>query len=117
MSERMARSDAGSVDVMLIGGMRHHAEMDGDPELDQREHDGRLLELLDAIAAALERRSEVLAVVESSDEEEEAVRRLTELLGVSELAAVEVLNMQWRRLTRQGRAEIYERRDSLRDRR
>lgn len=99
-----------------IGGMRHHAEMDRDPELDQRELDGRL-EILDALVAALERRSVVLEAIESSDEAEDAVRRLRELLGVSEAAASEVLNMQWRRLTCQERARIYEYRDALRARR
>jgi DNA gyrase/topoisomerase IV subunit A len=83
--------------------------MHRDPELVQRE-----LELLDAIASAIERRTVVLAAIESSDDAEDAVRRLTELLGVSAAAASEILNMQWRRLTRQGRAEIYQRRDALR---
>lgn len=90
--------------------------MDRDPELDQRELDGRL-EILDALVAALERRSVVLEAIESSDEAEDAVRRLRELLGVSEAAASEVLNMQWRRLTCQERARIYEYRDALRARR
>jgi DNA gyrase/topoisomerase IV subunit A len=91
--------------------------MDGDPEFDQPEFDGRQLEILDALVAAFERRSEVLEAIESSDEEQDAVQRLSELLGVTETAASEILNMQWRRLTRQGRAEIYERRDALRARR
>jgi hypothetical protein len=74
--------------------------VDGDPEFDRREHDARHLEML-----------------ESSDEAEDAMRRLRDLLGVSADVASEVLNIQWRRLTRQGSAELIERRDALRARR
>jgi hypothetical protein len=93
------------------GGLRHEPEMEPDP--DQRALDDRLA-ILDVLVAAVERRSEVFAVVESSEDPEDAVRRLQDLLGVSEVGAIEVLNMQWRRLTRRDRTEIHERRDELR---
>lgn len=97
-----------------IGGMRHDAVVDGAPEFDQREKVARQLEILEGLTAALERWSAVSEVIEASDDTEDAVRRLRDLLGVSETVALEVLNTQWRRLTRQNRAEIIKRRDELR---
>jgi DNA gyrase/topoisomerase IV subunit A len=96
-------------------GIRHHAEMDRHPEFDQREL-AQHLEMLDAFVAALESRSVVSEAIEASEDQDDAVRRLRDLLGVSEAAASDILNIPWRRLTRQGRAELYERRDALRDR-
>jgi DNA gyrase/topoisomerase IV subunit A len=97
-----------------LGGMRHDAVVDGDPEFDRREHVARELDILEGLTAALERWIAVSEVIEASDDTEDAVRRLRDLLGVSETVASEVLNTQWRRLTRQNRAEIIERRDELR---
>jgi DNA gyrase/topoisomerase IV subunit A len=76
----------------------------------------RKLELLDALLAALDRREEVSDVVSASEDSDRAVERLRELLGVSPLAAVEILNMQWRRFTRDGRQELLDRINELQDR-
>lgn len=90
--------------------VRHDAAMDahGDPR-----HELRVLELLDALVVALERHAEVGETIASSADAQEAVRRLQDLLGVSELAAVEVSNIQWRKWTREERAKLRSRRDEL----
>jgi DNA gyrase/topoisomerase IV subunit A len=82
---------------------------------DQEWAGARQLELLDAMLAALDRRDEVSDVVSASEDSEHAVARLCELLGVSPLAAVEILTMQWRRFTRAVRQEIQSRIDELRN--
>jgi DNA gyrase/topoisomerase IV subunit A len=71
------------------------------------------LELLDALVMAQERHAEVGETISSCADSQEAVLRLQDLLGVSESAAAEVLNSQWRRLTRDERTELRSRRDQL----
>jgi DNA gyrase/topoisomerase IV subunit A len=73
----------------------------------------QVLELLDALVTALDRHAEVGETIASSADAQEAVRRLQDLLGVSETAAIEVLNVQWHRWTRNGRTELRARRDEL----
>jgi DNA gyrase/topoisomerase IV subunit A len=53
------------------------------------------LEILEALLDAVDRRDEVPDVVSSSDDTDHAAERLRQLLGVSPVAAVEILNMQW----------------------
>jgi DNA gyrase/topoisomerase IV subunit A len=93
-----------------MSAVRHDAAMEAhsDPR-----NDLAALELLDALVAALDRRVEVGEAITSSADEHVAVRRLQDLLGVSESPAKEVLNMQWRRWTRDGQAELRSRRDEL----
>jgi DNA gyrase/topoisomerase IV subunit A len=67
------------------------------------------LEILEAILAAIDRRSEVSDVIAASETAEDALPRLRELLGISQVGAMEILNMQWRRLARAERREIPER--------
>jgi DNA gyrase/topoisomerase IV subunit A len=74
------------------------------------------LELLDALLVALDRRHEVSDVVWASEDSDRAVERLRELLGVSEVAAIEILNTQWRRFTRDGRQFLQDAVSELRDR-
>jgi DNA gyrase/topoisomerase IV subunit A len=76
-------------------------------------NDELALEILAALVAALERHAEVGETIISSADEQEAARRLQDLLGASEMAAVEVMNMQWRRWTRDGQTELQSRRDEL----
>ena len=83
---------------------RHYARVDIDDVM-RRER----LELLEAILAAIDRRSEVSDVVASSESADDAVDRLRELLGISQMGAMEILNMQWRRLARAERREIQQR--------
>jgi DNA gyrase/topoisomerase IV subunit A len=85
-----------------------------DPD-QERDRESRL-ELLDALLAALDRRDEVSDVVSASEDTDQAVERLRELLGVSPLAAVEILNMQWRRFTHDERQMLQDRISELRDR-
>ncbi len=85
------------------GGHRGHRE-------DLRDVLARL-ELLDAVVSALERHAEVGETIASRADETEAARRLQDLPGVSETAAVEVLNMPWRRWARDGQRELRPRRD------
>jgi DNA gyrase/topoisomerase IV subunit A len=74
------------------------------------------LELLEALVAALDRRNEVSDVVSASEDSDHAVERLRELLGVSAVAAVEILNIQWRRFTRAEKQGLQDRISQLRDR-
>jgi DNA gyrase/topoisomerase IV subunit A len=69
------------------------------------------IEILDALLLSLDRRHEVADLIADSTDELEARDRLRELLQISEVAATEVLNMQWRRSTREGRSELQLRRD------
>lgn len=69
------------------------------------------IEILDALLLSLDRRNEVAEVIAASDDPFEAQERVRELLGISDLGAMEVLNMQWRRTTRKDREESRTRRD------
>jgi DNA gyrase subunit A len=91
--------------------IRHYARVDIHDVNDRKR-----LEILEAFLAAIDRRYEVSDVVASSETVEEARTGLRELLGVSQMAATEVLNMQWRRMARAERQEIQERINALRGR-
>ena len=86
-----------------------------DPD-EQRDRDRRL-ELLNALLVALDRRQEVSDVVWASENSDDAAQRLQELLGVSSVTAVEILNLQWRRFARNGRQTLHDEVSALRDRR
>jgi DNA gyrase/topoisomerase IV subunit A len=73
------------------------------------------LEILDALLAALARRDEVSDVVWASDDTDQAADRLRELLGVSSVGALEILNMPWRGFTRERRQILQEHISELRD--
>jgi DNA gyrase/topoisomerase IV subunit A len=85
--------------------------MDTDQERDRQ----RRVELLDALLAALARRDEVSEVVGASDDSDQAAERLQKLLGVSSVAAIEILNMPWRGFTRDRRQILQEHISELRD--
>jgi len=74
------------------------------------------LEILEALLAAIDRRSEVSSVVAASQDADTAARAVQDLLGVSAASAVEVLNMQWRRLAGDDRKRMEDDRDATRQR-
>jgi DNA gyrase/topoisomerase IV subunit A len=80
-----------------------------------RDRESRL-ELLDALLVALDRRHEVSDVVWASEDSDRAVQRLQKRLGVSAVAAVEILNMPWRRFTRDDRQHLQDAISELRAR-
>lgn len=117
--------------VRLDEQIRHYALVDNDDGTDRERRlevlnapvpgadtaaDRQRLEILEAILAALERHHEVSDVVASSETASEARARLRELLGISQVAATEILNMQWRRLARAERQEMQARINELQGR-
>lgn len=60
----------------------------------------------EALVQAMDRRDEVFQVIEDSEDMEEAIRRVGQLLGVGELGSRVVLDMQARRFTRDQRRAI-----------
>ncbi len=74
------------------------------------------LNLLDALLAAAERPHEVLDLVLSAADAEEATAAVAGALGTSPPAARAVLDAQWRGLTRQGLQRLHAERDDLRAR-
>lgn len=62
--------------------------------------------ILAAIDDALRRHAEVLPVIIGAADREAARAAVAELLGIEEIAAVAVLDLQWNRLTGAGRAAI-----------
>ncbi|MGH8961707.1 MAG: DNA gyrase subunit A [Jatrophihabitantaceae bacterium] len=72
------------------------------------------LEILDALVAALERRTEVFDVIAASVSADAARERLSEMLGVSEIGATAVLDLQSRRFAQIEAQRIADERDQLR---
>ncbi|XVX20635.1 DNA gyrase subunit A [Actinomycetota bacterium] len=73
----------------------------------------RDLEVLDALLAAIDRRSEIREAIADSDDTEAAVTAIARLLDVDEIPATAVANLQWRRFTRGERARIAQQRQEL----
>lgn len=71
-------------------------------------------EILDAYAAALNRRHEVLDSIFESETVEEAEVAVSHLLGVSRVGAKAIMNMQLRRVTRTDRERVIADRDDHR---
>lgn len=85
--------------------------------MDSRDRDlvARDLRVLELLEAALERREEVIAIVDSSEDSDEAQERIRELLGVQEPhISRAVLDMQVSRWTRSGRKAVSDRVEELR---
>jgi DNA gyrase/topoisomerase IV subunit A len=72
------------------------------------------LMILDALAHAMDRHDEVFQMIEDSEDLDEAVRRVGQLLGVGELSSRAVLDLQARRFTRDQRQAIASRAEELR---
>jgi DNA gyrase subunit A len=96
-------------DVMGRGQRREH-----DDEEVARRQARESLAIYETLAFAMERRREVFEVVEASLDPDEAITGVHVLLGVPELHARAVLDLQLRRLTARERARYAEERDRLR---
>jgi DNA gyrase subunit A len=72
------------------------------------------LKILDALAAAIERRSEVFEAIVTSKSADEAQSTIAALLDVSELGACAVLDLQWRRMAERERNRILDERNEIR---
>lgn len=60
----------------------------------------------DALVQAMDRRDEVFQEIEDSEDMDEAIRRVGQLLGVGELGSRFVLDLQARRFTRDQRQAV-----------
>ncbi|WP_059388062.1 hypothetical protein [Arthrobacter sp. Hiyo1] len=74
------------------------------------------LMLHEALVKAMDRRGEVFQVVEDSENLDEAIQRVGQLLGLGELGSRVVLDMQVRRFTRDQRQAIASYAEELRSR-
>ncbi len=83
---------------------RHHEPMNP-PE---RQAEDERLQLLEWVAAALERRHEVMELLWEATDSEEAAERLRDLLTVDGGDPRVVLDLQLRRFTSEARAELAE---------
>ncbi|MET7281137.1 hypothetical protein ABZS29_23065 [Kribbella sp. NPDC005582] len=72
------------------------------------------LAMLDAVHDGIQRRTEILALVSSSESSADALAGIQELLGVAEEHAQAVLDLQFARLTRSNVARIDREREQLR---
>jgi len=75
-------------------------------DAEQRRHVEDTLRLVDALVKAVDRREEVFYVVEDSEDQDEAIRRLMELLELDEMSCRAVLDTQLRRFTHEQRRLI-----------
>jgi DNA gyrase/topoisomerase IV subunit A len=80
---------------------------------DERETRQELM-ILDALVKAMDRRDEVFQMIEDSEDRDEAMRRVGQLLGVGELGSRAVLDLQARRFTRDQRQALASRAEELR---
>ncbi|MDP9999046.1 DNA gyrase subunit A [Pseudarthrobacter sulfonivorans] len=85
--------------------------MDQDEEQTKQE-----LMILEALVQAMDRRDEVFQVIEDSEDVDEAIRRVGQLLGVGALGSRAVLDLQARRFTRDQRQRSASRAEELRSR-
>lgn len=72
--------------------------------------------LHEALVKAMDRRGEVFEVVEDSENVDESIQRVGQLLGLGELGSRVVLDMQVRRFTRDQRQAIASYAEELRSR-
>ncbi len=75
-------------------------------DAEQRRQTEYLLRLLDSLVKAVDQREDVFQVVEDSEDQDEAIRRLVELLELDEVSCRAILDMQLRRFTREQRRAI-----------
>lgn len=72
------------------------------------------LVVVDAFVQAMDRRHEVLQVIDDSEDVDEAIRRVGQLLGVDEFGSRVILDLQFRRLTRDQRQALAAEAEKLR---
>ncbi|MDP9999048.1 DNA gyrase subunit A [Pseudarthrobacter sulfonivorans] len=82
--------------------------------MDQDERHREELMILEALMQAMDRRDEVFQVIEDSEDVDEAIRRVGQLLGVGALGSRAVLDLQARRFTRDQRQRSASRAEELR---
>ncbi|WP_230120095.1 DNA gyrase subunit A [Arthrobacter sp. Bi83] len=80
---------------------------------DERQTREQLM-VVDALVQAMDRRDEVFQMIEDSEDGDEAIRRVGQLLGVGELCSRAVLDLQARRFTRDQRQAIASHAEELR---
>jgi DNA gyrase/topoisomerase IV subunit A len=81
---------------------------------EERRHAEDSRKILDGLVKATDRRDEVLRVVGDSEDLDEAIRRLAELLELDEFVCHAILDMQVRRFTRDQRRTIAAQADEIR---
>ncbi|XAS67503.1 DNA gyrase subunit A [Micrococcaceae bacterium Sec5.7] len=72
------------------------------------------LMVVDALVQAIDRRDEVFHMIEDSEDVDEAIRRVGQLLGLGELGSRAVLDLQVRRFTRDQRQAVASHAEELR---
>lgn len=88
--------------------------MRNEERAEQREMAEMRLEILEALVLASSRRAEVLEVVGHAEDFDTAELAVRDLLGVGEVPARAVLDVQLRRFTSRERTQLTSRRDELR---
>ena len=92
------------------------AVSDNDETAHEQANARHRLEFLDAMLAAFERRVEVMDLIAESESADEARAPLRALLGISELAATAIIDLQIRRFAKLERSRILDERDDIRRR-
>lgn len=82
---------------------------------DERQTRDQLM-ILEALVQAMDRRDDVFQVIDDSEDVDEAIRRVGQLLGVGALGSRAVLDLQVRRFTRDQRQAIASHAEELRSR-
>jgi DNA gyrase/topoisomerase IV subunit A len=80
----------------------------------QKRHLVESLAIYEALVLAMERSHEILSLVETAADPDDAVAGVRRLLGVSHIQAIAVLDAQLRRFTLRDRGRITDERDRLR---
>ena len=80
---------------------------------DERQTREQLM-VLDALIQAMDRRDEAFQMIEDSEDMDEAIRRVGQLLGVGELPSRAVLDLQARSFTRDRRQAFASHAEELR---
>ncbi len=80
--------------------------MDPSDDAERRKDDVERLQILEALVSATARRAEVLQVIGDAANAPEAAAALRELLGVGEVAAEAVVDLQLRRFTEKERDRL-----------
>lgn len=83
-------------------------------DAEQRRHTEYNLGIRDGLVKAMDRRKDVFQVVEDSEDPDEAIRRLMELLELDEMSCWVILDTQLRRFTREQRQAIADQAEELR---
>lgn len=95
--------------------MRPLATWDDDGmEPNRRENTLEALKILEAMVQAIDRREEVFTAIAAAQTQDEARDAVAKILGVGEIRAIAVLNMQARRWTQGERRKIVDHIEEIR---